>query len=463
MEVGFPFLFSYDDIFLVPLCFLIIYTFSYFVRVKYNNTVLKQYFMPALLLRLVFTIIYAIIIQFYYGGQADTNVYYQGVIDMHRAIAADGSAVKDIFLNADLNDTNPIAPYLMYDEIPLGYTFMVLNEPKNWMVTKFGLPFSIIFFKNYLCISLCISLFAFAGCWRMFKTFYALYPHLHKKIAIACLFLPSVIFWGVGLIKDSICIGALGFLFNALYQVFIQRKKVFASVIVAIISGWLLFSVKPYILFTFAPAFLVWLFIRFNRSINDRTLRSIAGFLFTMLAAVAGFFLIQYMTTSESSGRFASENILQTVQGQQSGYETVRGQGSAFSVGKAENSVGGLVSLFPQGVVASLFRPFPWDVRSPLMVLSALEALAFIVLTYMAFRAIGFFKTFRMIFTDPLTLFCFIYSILFAGFVGVTTSNFGALVRYKIPCLPFYLMMIFIIMDKSGKFSPKYIFSKKFF
>lgn len=97
------------------------------------------------------------------------------------------------------------------------------------------------------------------------------------------------------------------------------------------------------------------------------------------------------------------------------------------------------------------------------MVLSALEALAFIFLTYQAFKKIGFGTTFKMIFTDPVTLFCFIYSILFAGFVGITTPNFGALVRYKIPCLAFYLMMLFIIMDRSGKFSPKYVFSKKYF
>ncbi len=32
-------------------------------------------------------------------------------------------------------------------------------------------------------------------------------------------------------------------------------------------------------------------------------------------------------------------------------------------------------------------------------------------------------------------------------FVGITTLNFGTLVRYKIPCLPFYLIALILILD----------------
>lgn len=462
MDLGFPELFSYSDVFFVPLSILLIFVLTYRVGRKYVGTPIGHFFYPALILRLVFTIIYAAIIQFYYKGQADTAIYYQGVLDMHASIEQDPGVLKDIYTNLDMHDDNPIVTQMMYDPTG-GYTYFVMKESKNWMVARIGLLFSLIFYKNYLAISLFISVFAFAGCWRMFKTFYALYPHLKNKIAFACIFLPSIIFWGVGLIKDSICIGALGFLFYALYNVFIAKKKVPASVLIILVSGWLLYNVKPYILLCFAPAFLIWIFIRFNRSIQDKTLRSIAAVLFTIVGVIAGAFLLQYMTAQEQSAQFATENLVKSVESQQYGYTTALGQGSYFTVGKVGTGIGGLLTLFPLGVVAALFRPFPWDVRSPLMVLSAIEAMAFIYLTWITFRKIGFLTTFKMIFSDPLTLFCFIYSILFAGFVGITTSNFGAMVRYKIPCLAFYLMMLFIIMDRSGKFSPKYVFSKKYF
>jgi hypothetical protein len=48
---------------------------------------------------------------------------------------------------------------------------------------------------------------------------------------------------------------------------------------------------------------------------------------------------------------------------------------------------------------------------------------------------------------DPVVIYCISFSLLFALFVGATTANFGSLVRYKIPCMPFYVIAIFLIQD----------------
>jgi hypothetical protein len=37
-----------------------------------------------------------------------------------------------------------------------------------------------------------------------------------------------------------------------------------------------------------------------------------------------------------------------------------------------------------------------------------------------------------------------IYSFLFSFSVGLSTANFGALVRYKIPAVPFFLAGMFV-------------------
>ena len=44
-----------------------------------------------------------------------------------------------------------------------------------------------------------------------------------------------------------------------------------------------------------------------------------------------------------------------------------------------------------------------------------------------------------------LLLFSFVFAIFFAFGVGLSTSNFGALVRYKIPCIPFYLSSLWLV------------------
>ena len=268
----FPSFFRFEDIFLVPLSILIIYAISYGFRRKYNKTIIKQYFFPALFIRLAVVIFYAALIQFYYDGQGDTSIYYQAMLDMHKAVSDDITMLGDIFFHMKIDPAGRLFPYFVYDELG-GYTQYVISDARNFMVPRFGLIFSLIFFKSYLCASLFLSFFAFGGCWRMFKVFYYLYPHLHKKAAIAALYLPSVIFWGVGLIKDSICIGALGFLFYALYSIFFLKRKIVSSVIISLVCGFLLYSIKPYIFLCFIGAFVLWLFLHFSKQIRDRTLR----------------------------------------------------------------------------------------------------------------------------------------------------------------------------------------------
>lgn len=455
-----PPFFRYDDAFLVPLCVLAIIFISRSVFKKYRGTIIAKYFFPALLLRLAFCIIQALIMAFYYKG-GDTTMYYQVILDMHKAVGDDFSFVNDIYGSLALHNTDRIYPYFEYDQ--LGYTHYFILATNNYMVPRFGLLFSFIFSESYLCISLCISFFAFAGCWRLFKLFYSIYPHLHKKIAIATLFLPSVLFWGVSLLKDSICIGALGLLTYALYQIFFRKRKLFASIVILLISGFLLFNIKVYIFLCIIPAFLLWLFVDFNKRIEDKTLRNISKVLMGVVSVIGAMILIQQLTSSEAAKNFSAENLFESISTQQKSFSYFEGTGSNFSVAKFDNSNAGLLLLFPQGVVNTFFRPFLWDVKSPLMILSFIEAFGFIVLTLMAFRKIGFLKTFGMIFSNPVSMFCFVFAIVLGGIIGFTTYNFGALSRYKIPCLPFYLMMIFIVMDQSGKFSPDVVFSKKLF
>jgi len=51
---------------------------------------------------------------------------------------------------------------------------------------------------------------------------------------------------------------------------------------------------------------------------------------------------------------------------------------------------------------------------------------------------------------DPTIQFCLIFSVIFAFAVGISSYNFGALSRYKIPCLPFYAVALVLIHYKNA-------------
>lgn len=111
-----------------------------------------------------------------------------------------------------------------------------------------------------------------------------------------------------------------------------------------------------------------------------------------------------------------------------------------------------MLSKFPQAVVVTLFRPFPWEARKVIVALSALEALLFLYLTLRVLIKKG--TKFFSLLKDPNLVFFLIFSLIFAFAVGISAYNFGTLSRYKIPCMPFYAAMLMIMLYKKEENAP---------
>ncbi len=168
-----------------------------------------------------------------------------------------------------------------------------------------------------------------------------MYPHLHKKIAIACLFLPSLLFWGVGLLKDTIC-----YSLYAAPDLFIWRLHIILpeSLYPDQSDGCL------YALDLYAGRVLI----------ADGSLRQIATILVVGIAGAAAFLVIQGFASSEITSQFTTDNIVKAAQDQQQTFVKNKiGTGSNFKVAAVENSVGSMAAAFPLGVVNTFYRPFP--------------------------------------------------------------------------------------------------------
>lgn len=129
--------------------------------------------------------------------------------------------------------------------------------------------------------------------------------------------------------------------------------------------------------------------------------------------------------------------------------QTGRDAGSTYFLGELDGTFQSLILLSPEAINVALFRPYLWEVNNPLMLMSALESLAFLLLTfYVVYKSrSGLLKSLRR----PDVLFCLVFSIIFAFAVGVSTYNFGSLSRYKIPLMPFYLLALILIYDQRNK------------
>ena len=79
------------------------------------------------------------------------------------------------------------------------------------------------------------------------------------------------------------------------------------------------------------------------------------------------------------------------------------------------------------------------------MLLAALESLLILLITFWVLVKAGLWGLLKQLVNNPVVAFCFVFSFVFAFAVGVSTFNFGTLVRYKIPLIPFYLIGLAIL------------------
>jgi hypothetical protein len=154
---------------------------------------------------------------------------------------------------------------------------------------------------------------------------------------------------------------------------------------------------------------------------------------------------------------YSSEKVLEGISNQQKGFnaQAERTDGAFFNLGEFDGSVSGLIAMAPKALVATFFRPFIWESRNLIMLLSSLEAVVMLIFTLSLFlKPRGFLIFFSSLFKNALVLYCIAFAILFGIFVGISTFNFGSLVRYKIPCIPFFVCGLLIIKEKIATSTP---------
>ncbi len=445
-------LFTGADVFAGPLCLvLLMMAFSVIVR-KYKDDKIKRLLLRAFYFKMFCTIAYTFLNSYYYRG-GDTEMYYQCAQFLRNAVLDDTDNFTKIYMTKAINVKTTLMNYFLYVDSPYP-VFEAMHDPGNFMVPKLALPFILLFNNSYLCAALFFSFFALGGSIRLFKFFYHYFPQYYREIALATLFLPSVGFWSAGILKDSVCFGAVGYILYAVFNIFIRRKKIISSLIWIAIGGVLLFYIKVYILLAISPAIVLWLFGEFNKVVENKTLRRIMGAMTFVIGAVLALTLVNYVTSDESVQAFKLDALVETSTQTRTAYEDIgsKYEGAYFKVGSSNP-----VFLILNGIAATLFRPFLWEINGITAFLSAIESLFFLYLTVVLLYKKGPAAFFRNIFRQPVFLMSFIFAFVFAAAVGSTALNFGSLSRYKIPCLPFYLVMVLITFNQLGLKYPSWL------
>lgn len=425
------------DFLLLPIYLAFIYVLAYTSRnSKYSiRHPLRKYYMPSLFVRLAGAVGLGIVYQYYYGYGGDTGSYFY-----NSKFIAD-YFYKDLDVFFDLVFKPILATIEVRRTIPWNDTVFAYNEA-NYFPIRILAVLQLFTFGTYLPCALFFAYVAFASTWRAYLAFVNLFPALYKEFAISVLFMPSVFFWGSGILKDSISMVALCWLFYSSYELFILGQRKITNSFIVLISLFVIVIVKAYIAMAFVPGLLIWIFLTYKNKIKSQALRTAS--LPVLLLVITFFSYFSYQRIAEQDARFAADRI----QTQAVVVNTVISDaGSAIDIGvTAGMGPVQLLGIAPVAIATAIFRPFLYEARNPLMLLSALEGTYILYLFGTVIFKTGIFTSFRIISRTPLLLFSLIFTLVFAFAVGFSTSNFGTLVRYKIPFIPFFMASLFIII-----------------
>ncbi len=397
-----------------------------------------KFYLKGLIAKLVGSMVFCSIYIFYYDKHGDTIAYFESSMAMANLFFQD----TEKYIEVMLSEPSVELRSLFSDKTGYPYSYMFYDS-HTFSVIKLTSILTIVTGRSYFLSSLLLAYLSYFGVWKLFLTFRQYAPAIDNKLAWAILYFPSPLFWGGGISKDTFIFAATALFVYCAHKYFILKERKVAIVILLIICSWLILSIKPYIFIVLFPGGLLWIFYDKLQRVRSKF---ITFFLFPFL--VVGIMVLSYFVLTSLSGsmsKFSIDKAFETAASTSADLKQDYYGGSSFDIGTFDGTATGVVSLILPAINAGLFRPFLWESKSVVLLIAGFEnifLLGFTIFILYKTKVIGSLKIIKK---NPILLFCVAFTIFFAFMIGITTSNFGALVRFKIPILPFFVSALFII------------------
>ena len=415
---------------------------------KSSNNIDKpeyKFFKSALMYKILMGVIFALTVMFFYPG--DSFAYFESINSLGKLFIENPKHYFDILLFGNKPE------FHSYFNANTGYPpYYMWRDANTIFVARFYSPFMFLTYRSYLLSTIIASLIGFTGLWKLYKTLCKIYPGIEKKFIFAIMYMPSLFFWASGIMKDTLTTSAIGWIIYAFYELVILKKIKIKYILIVIVSSIVIINVKAYIFLALVPGLFIWAFFGQMKAIKSKIIK------FLLAPAILGVLILVFILLMKNASEYmgvygdldstlAQASVVQQdlVRHEQYGH-------NYYDIGKFEATPMGVLKKFPIATISGIYRPFLWEAGNPFILLAALEGtFLFLFMIYVIFKT-GFLRFFRIIFSDPFLIFSLSFVIIFGFGVGLATANFGALVRYKIPLLPFYVASLFII---------EYIYNKK--
>lgn len=427
---------------------IVIFAITFGIQVyRIRENPVYRYYAWGVFMKVMSSVVFCLIYIYYYNG-GDTVSYYE------TARSVVNLALKDIGSCFDVVSSSPsLSGYMTFDR-ETGYPWPYMYfDSQSFFMAKTLAPLLFLSGKSYLVGSVMLSWFSFFGMWQFYLTLCRHFPGMEKRIAYGILFVPSVLFWGSGILKDTITFTAVCWFIVGVDNILTARGSRLKSILIVFAALYALLSVKPYVLYSLLPGTVIWVVAVWVKRIRSKFVKITTIPIAVVLALVAGYLGLSLL--GGKMGKFSVEKMLITASITQKDLKQDYYQGSSFDIGDFEPTVTGMLSKVPVAMRVGLFQPFIWESRNIVMIFSGIENLTYLVLAlFLIFKIFRNPRRFFKILNQyPILILLMLYTLMFSVMVGLATSNFGALVRFKIAFMSCYVVLLFILhgfLSKQG-------------
>jgi len=427
-----------------PSYIILILIISYYIQsINVSKNKIYRYYTWGVAIKLLGAVAFCLVYIFYYKG-GDTISYYETSRALSKLFTENPSNYFKV-----ISEKPSVENFFIFDGRTTGYPWPYMYyDTKTFLVAKIVSPFLILSFNSYLLASLLFSWVSFIGVWKLFLMLSNYLKNETWKIAYSVLFIPSVVFWGSGIMKDTITLSASCWFIYSYHNFFILKHKRWINLFMIIVMGYIMLSIKPYIMYALLPGAIIWVFHDKIINIKNFFIRVLIIPIIYIIGIVLG------LTILSSISNFDLYTSISDAIEKQSDLKKSYYKGSSFNIGETDATVGGIVKKMPIAVIAGLYRPFITESRNVVMILSGIENMVYLYFSIIILFKVRISRIFKLIFDNPILIFLFSYFILLSFIVGFSTSNFGAMVRFKIPYLPIFMSFLFILESYSKNQRP---------
>ncbi|MDD5569779.1 MAG: hypothetical protein PHD97_01330 [Bacteroidales bacterium] len=331
-----------------------------------------------------------------------------------------------------INDNSKeIVPYYMQmNNWYRQYESVIYND--NHIIIRINAVMRFFSFGYYGVHNVFMNFISLIGLISIYKAFVKKLRDKEKMLVFAVFLLPSVIFWGSGVLKEGLLFFFIGiFIYN-----FFRIAEIFSAkpAILVFISLFFLLFLKIYILAAILPGAIAYYWV--SRS-GDRKI--FLKYLMTIMLFITFLVSIKFVFPQLDFAR-----ILATKQENFINLSKHMHSGSIIQVGILQPDILSIIKNSPHAFFNTLLMPDIFQINSIFTLLAAFENLFVIILILVS---LIYFQKNNL--NLNLLIFLLLFVTILFVLIGLVTPVAGAIVRYKTPALPFLLIAIIMITDKS--------------